>query len=64
MASSWWYCLSHGVEEGVGCRSGDRLGPYSSREEAEQALEKARARTEAEDARDRAYDDRGRSPDR
>jgi hypothetical protein len=52
---SYWYCLTHGtVEEGVGCRSGDRLGPYDSRADAERALERARERTAAEDARDEA----------
>lgn len=55
---SWWYCLTHNtVEEGVGCRSGDRLGPYDSESDAAAALARARERTAAEDARDRA--DRG-----
>ncbi len=55
---SYWYCLTHStVEEGAGCRSGDRLGPYETQADADRALEKARERTEAEDARDRA--DRG-----
>lgn len=55
---AWWYCLTHStVEEGVGCRSGDRLGPYDSQSEAAAALTKARERTEAEDARDREDND-------
>lgn len=55
---SWFYCLTHStVEEGVGCRSGDRLGPYDTEGDATRALERARERTAAEDARDRA--DRG-----
>ncbi|MCW2779170.1 MAG: hypothetical protein JWN17_2895 [Frankiales bacterium] len=55
---SWWYCLTHStVEQGVGCRSGDRLGPYDSEADAASALQKARERTAEQDARDRA--DRG-----
>jgi hypothetical protein len=55
---AWWYCLTHStVEEGVACRSGDRLGPYDSESDAAAALTKARERTEAEDARDREDND-------
>ncbi len=55
---SWWFCLTHGtVEEGVGCRSGDRLGPYDSEAGAARALRQAAERTEAEDARDRSWRD-------
>ena len=58
---TWWYCLKHGtVEEEHECALGDRLGPYASREEAARALQTARERTEAEDARDRADNDWGR----
>ena len=62
--SSWWYCLNHGVEEGVGCAATDRLGPYASEQEATQALDKARQRTADEDARDRADDEWGKPPGR
>ena len=37
----WYWCLDHHrVEPFEGCRSNDRLGPYATREEAEQALDK------------------------
>ena len=64
--SDWYYCLRHStVEEGAGCAGMERLGPYGTREEAAAAPQRARERTEAEDARDRAEDDWGRpSPDR
>lgn len=52
----FWWCLTHGrVEEGPGCPNMERLGPYPTRERAETAIERTRARTEAEDARDRAW---------
>lgn len=61
--SSWWYCLRHNaVETEEGCALTDRLGPYATREDAAQALEKARRRTEEEDARDRADNEWGRPP--
>ena len=54
----YWWCLTHArVEEGPGCPNKERLGPYTSQEQAAGALERTRARTAAEDARDRA--DRG-----
>ncbi len=63
--SSWWYCLKHGrVEQEHECALGDRLGPYDSREQAEQALESSRQRTQEQDARDREDDDWGRPPAR
>ena len=44
----WYYCLKHHkVEDALGCRAKDRLGPYPTREEAEHALEKVRERNEA-----------------
>jgi hypothetical protein len=50
----WWYCLRHGRPEyGPGCPTKDRMGPYASESEAEQALQIAAARTEAWDAEDR-----------
>lgn len=54
----FWWCLTHArVEEGPGCPNMERLGPYESRERAEAAIARARARTEAEDARDQAWDE-------
>jgi hypothetical protein len=62
---SFWWCLSHGRVEGSstddsGCANMDRLGPYGSHEEAAGALERARARTAEQDARDEAEDDWGK----
>jgi len=65
MASSWWYCLNHNrVEDENGCAHADRLGPYGSADEAAGALEAARQRTAAQDARDQAENDWGRPPAR
>jgi len=38
----------------------DLLGPYATREEAERALQSARARTEEWDREDAEWEDRGR----
>ncbi len=47
MAEQYYFCLEHRTVEGEdGCRSADRLGPYGSRGEAEQALEKVQQRNE------------------
>ena len=53
--TGWYWCLKHAaVEHGPGCPDKERLGPYSSQEEAEGAIARTRARTAAEDARDEA----------
>ena len=62
---SFWWCLTHGQVEGSatddsGCANMDRLGPYSSQDQAATALERARARTAVNDARDEADDAWGR----
>ncbi len=62
---SFWWCLTHGAVEGSstddsGCANMDRLGPYTSAEQAATALERARARTAANDARDEAEDGWGK----
>ena len=61
---AFWWCLTHNAVEGSanddsGCRSLSRLGPYSSSQEASTAVERTRARTAAEDARDEAEDSWG-----
>jgi hypothetical protein len=50
----WWYSLrSHAVEDDDGPTPGkDRLGPFSTREEAARALETAQRRNEEWDAKD------------
>lgn len=45
--SEYWFCLTHHTVEGTdGCRSKDRLGPYTSSEEAARALDKVAERNE------------------
>ncbi len=47
MAAQYYYCLDHQtVETEEGCRSADRLGPYPTQEEAQQALAKVQERNE------------------
>lgn len=57
--NTWWWCLDHaGVEEGAGCSSLIRLGPYDTAEKAARALIRVRARSreqEVRDAADEAY---------
>ena len=49
----FYYCLRHHKVEGpVGCRAQDRLGPYDTREEAENALQKVKERNAAWDRND------------
>lgn len=46
-AGEWYYCLRHEkVEEGPDCPAKNRLGPYPSRTDAEQAMEKVAERNE------------------
>lgn len=59
MAKEWFYDTSTGQVQELE-RKGqqkDLLGPYATRRDAEQALEKARERTEANDRRDREEED-------
>lgn len=52
-AKQYWYNTgTHEVEEGHRSSWQNLMGPYSTRAEAEAALEKARARTEAWDKED------------
>ncbi|MBW9206364.1 hypothetical protein KV097_10440 [Mumia sp. zg.B17] len=45
--AKFYYCIRHHTVEGEeGCKAIDRLGPYSTREEAEHALELAQERNE------------------
>lgn len=46
-SGNFWFCLNHHeVEDGTRCGPADCLGPYPTREMAEQALEKVRQRNE------------------
>lgn len=49
----WWYCVRHRrVEPEDGCPGKDRLGPYSTPEEAARALETVHRRNDQWDAAD------------
>ncbi|MFT4216515.1 MAG: hypothetical protein QM619_04930 [Micropruina sp.] len=42
---NWYWCLKHHAAEPYeGCKSEERLGPYRSRDDANNALEKVRER--------------------
>ncbi|WP_020554718.1 hypothetical protein [Streptomyces scabrisporus] len=59
-AGEWYYCIRHGtVEEGPDCPARDRLGPYSTRREAANALETAKTRNQVWE-NDPNWNDRGR----
>ena len=55
----WWFDLrtKSAVQDNKAGKVADRLGPYSSREEAERALEKVDERNEAYDSDPRWNDD-------
>jgi len=55
--TEFWFCLTHHTVEGEeGCRNQDRLGPYSTHEDAARALEKVEERNEQWDT-DPAWND-------
>ncbi len=59
MADQYYFCLDHHtVESEDGCRAAERLGPYTSREEAERALEKVQQRNEEWDNDPKWSDDK------
>jgi hypothetical protein len=50
----WWWCLDHkAVEEGLGCGSTTRVGPYDSQERAATALERIGQRETEQQAKDK-----------
>jgi hypothetical protein len=57
-AMRWYWCLRHRRVEPAdeGCANDQRLGPYSSPEEAEHWKDKVEARNEAWDEEDRAWE--------
>lgn len=60
--TSYFWCLDHRrVEEGFGCGSTTRIGPYTSFGEAATALERTRKRKAEQEARD-TEEARGASP--
>ena len=51
---SWWWCLDHKtVEEGLGCGSTSRVGPYDTQERAATALERIGQRETEQQAKDK-----------
>jgi hypothetical protein len=50
----WYFCVKHNTVETADtpCPGKDLLGPYKTREEAANALEKVKERNEAWDAQD------------
>jgi len=59
----YWFCLRHHTVEGPeGCPNKDRLGPYDTAAEAEQALGQVEDRNEAWD-NDPAWNDDADSTD-
>ena len=61
MAERWYWCQRHERAEPrkQACRALDRLGPYPSREAAENWRETAETRNETWDDQDRAWDEAG-----
>lgn len=58
MTGQYYYDLGTGeITQGKVRGAANRMGPYDSREEAEQALAAAAARNEAWEAEDRAWED-------
>jgi hypothetical protein len=54
MNPTWWWCLEHKqVEKDFGCGSTTRIGPYDTREDAAQAIERTRDRAAEQEARDK-----------
>lgn len=57
-SSEFYFNITTGqVEEGPQSPVTERMGPYATREEAQQAFSIAKARNEAWDAEDRAWDE-------
>lgn len=59
--NEWYFCLRHQTveREGEGCANDHRMGPYPSREAAENWKETVDARNEEWDAEDRAWEGDG-----
>jgi len=54
---SYWWCLDHReTEEGLGCGSTTRLGPYATREQAALALKRINAREAEQAEKDRSHE--------
>lgn len=50
---SYWWCLDHKqVEQGLGCGSTTRIGPYDSEQQAATALERVKKREKEQEEKD------------
>lgn len=50
---AYWWCLEHeAVEEGLGCGSTTRLGPYDDAQRAATAIERIGQREKEQEAKD------------
>lgn len=59
--SSYFWCLEHKtVEEGFGCGSTTRIGPYETSAEAAAALDRTRKRAAEQEVKDAANDGWGK----
>ena len=57
LSEAYYWCLDHEQVEGEdGCPNYRRMGPYATKQEAEGALDRARARTAEWDAQEQAED--------
>jgi hypothetical protein len=51
---SFWWCLEHkSVEEGLGCGSTSRIGPYDKPEQAQTALQRIAVREKEQEQKDK-----------
>ena len=51
---AYWWCIDHkAVEEGLGCGSSTRIGPYDTADTAATALGRVRQREDEQEAKDR-----------
>lgn len=56
---AYWWCLEHKtVEEGLGCASSSRIGPYDTPDKAAGALARTKAREDEQSAKDKAIEKR------
>jgi hypothetical protein len=51
---AYWWCIEHKtVEEGLGCGSTTRIGPYPTQEQAASALDRVRKREDEQAEKDK-----------
>ena len=51
---SFWWCLNHkSVEQGLGCGSTTRIGPYDTQQQAATALERVGKREKEQEEKDK-----------